>query len=309
MSIGAWPSFVRGWRRQPAMHMATLSVLVGGGVIFAAALLIQQNLEQYLTQWGKEVRVNVYLKDDATTEQTSTVKSSLDESGLFSKVEYFSKEAAAKKFKSRVGQYAPELLSDLDTDNPLPESFEATVSGGLGSNLKFEKIMTFVGKLREVLGVEEISYGQGWVENYASVLKVFSMTSYAMLFVLLLGSLFVTGNSIRSSVAQRKDEIEIMELFGATRGMIIWPFIFEGCVMGLLAAALALVLTYFFYIWQMGVFARDLNFWGLKENIHFLSGLRIISMASVGAFMGGLGAYLCVRKIATGYAAAEASGS
>ncbi len=307
MSIGAINNFFRTWRHQPTAYIATLSVLIGSFSILTVALLVHQNIERVLTQWGRDVKVNVYLSEPENLSQTAEIKKKIEDSGLFSKVTFFTKSDALNRFKSRVNDYAPGLLADLATDNPLPSSFELGIDGGVKSNHQFQKIVDWAKNLKSSVGVDEVSYGQGWIENYASVLKVFSLTSWIFIFVMMTGSLFVIGNSIRNSISQRRDEIEILELFGATRGMIIWPYIFEGLTLGLLASVSAVVVTYLLFTWQTDLMIRELNFWDLKANIEFLTATRIIIAIFVGTGLGGLGSFMWAKNLSTGWAAAEAT--
>ncbi len=307
MSTGALHNFIRTWRQQPTTYFATLSVLIGSFTILAIALLIQQNIERALTQWGREVKVSVYLSESEDQAKSAEVRKKIDESGYFSKVSFLSKGEALTKFKTRVNEYAPGLLADLENDNPLPASFEMTIEGGVKSNRQFQKLVDWAKNMKTVAGVDEVSYGQGWVENYASVLKVFGFTSWIFIFVMLTGSLFVIGNSIRNSISQRRDEIEILELFGATRGMILWPYVFEGLVLGFLAALLAIVATYLLYIWQTDLMMRELTFWDVKTQVEFLSAPRMLLALVLGTSLGGLGSFMWAKNVSSGWAAAEAT--
>jgi cell division transport system permease protein len=307
MSIGALSNFKKSWRGQTALQVATLSVLAGSFTIISMAALVHQNMQSILTHWGNEVKVNVYLKEDAQDTDTKNISDFLNKSGEFSNVEFLTKKKAVEKFKSRVGQYVPGLLNDLEFDNPLPASFEMSINGGMSSGFSYDKLLKIVKTVKSLNGVDEVSYGQGWVENYAAVLKVFSVTSISFIIILLAGALFVVGNSIRNAISQRRDEIEILELCGATRAMIIWPYLFEGFVTGVLAASLALISTYGFYSWQIHMASTNLTFWNFTSRVTFLSESRIIAIILMGASLGVFGSYLWVRKISTGWAAAESS--
>lgn len=307
MNFSAFQNFYRTCKHQPTTYIATLSVLIGSFSILAVALLVHQNVERVLTQWGRDAKVNVYLAEPDDAVKTANIKKEIDESGLFSKVSYLSKSDALDRFKVRVNDYAPGLISDLAKDNPLPSSFELTVDGGVKSNRQFQKIVSWAKSLKAQAGVDEVSYGQGWIENYASVLKVFSLTSWIFIFVMMTGSLFVIGNSIRNSISQRRDEIEILELFGATRAMIIWPYIAEGLILGFTASVAAVFVTYLLYTWQTDLMVRELSFWDTKANLEFLNFGRIALSVVVGTGLGALGSFLWARNLSTGWAAAEAS--
>lgn len=307
MSIGARASFMRNLKLQMRIQLATVSVLAGSFTVLTIAILAQQNVERVLTQWGNDVRINVYLKENTTQDDELKISKFIEGKSLFSNVKFLTKKDAAEKFKERAGKYAPGLLSDIEFDNPLPSSFEMVLAGGLGSNLQFGQLLSVIAEIKNISGVDEVSYGQGWVENYASVLKAFSIVSGVFAAVLLIGSLFVIGNSIGSSISQRRDEIEILELFGATRAMIIWPFIYEGLILGFISAAVAVLVTYALYAFQSDVLINELSFWNIKARVEFLTLNRILCILAFGTVLGALGALIWVRRLSTGWAAADAN--
>ena len=299
-----WQSFYRTWSQQAAMQFATLSVLIGAYAAVSSALLVQQNLQALLTRWGSEVKVNVYLTDDISENEIRKVSSGLKESELFSSIELVSKDEALKRFKDRLGALAPNMAEDSSFENPLPMSLESLMSKNANVGA-FDSLVELADQISLMAGVEEVSYGQGWIENYASAIGIFNVSSWALIFILVAGSLFVIGNAIKSSVIQRKDEIEIMELFGATKWTIQVPFILEGLVMGLAASAGAILLVLCLYAWQSQVLIESLNFWNLKNAIEFLSWPRVFFILFGGGVSGALGSYLCIKQVSNGWTAAE----
>ena len=304
--IDAVSRIARSLRFQPLAQLTTFTVLVASFVVITGAILLEQNFTSFLTHWGREVKVDVYLQDGVTGDATAALKKTIESSGLFSKIIYFSKDQAADQFKKRLGQYLPGILDDLGADNPLPASFELKAQHGIVSQRDYERMIHFVKSLKKQTGVDDISYGQGWVENYASALHIFSLSIGVFIFVLLAGCIFVIGNATGNAIAQRRDEIEIMELFGATKDMVVGPFIFEGLIMGLAASVTALALAYVFYKYQLDLFSRSLSFWNFQTAVKFLSLSHIVLIVMIGTGLGGASAFLWARKIATGWAAAEA---
>ncbi len=297
--------FFRSLQFQPITQLTTLGVLVSSFVLLLSAVLVQQNLTALLSHWGREVKVDVYLKNGASDAQTGALKNLFRRSGLFSKITYFSKAQAEASFKKRMGNYLPGLLDDLGSDNPLPASFQLEVKSGMETQFDYSKLVRFAGMLKKHAGVDDVSYGQGWLKNYTSVLHVFSISIIAVLFIMLTGSLFVIGNSIGSSIMQRRDEIEILELFGATSEMIIKPYVVEGLILGFVSVVFAIIVTYFLYSWQVRMINHSMTFWSLPSTFEFLSWPRIAFAIVIGTSLGGLGAFVWTRKVTTGWSAAE----
>ncbi len=305
MSSHMLRSLARSWREHTGTQIATLVVLTGTFTIVALFLFAQANFVKILTRWGDNVQFAVFLEDAASQDQVSAVKAFLENSGRFKSVDFVSKEKAAETFRQQMGNNSPELLRDPEFGNPLPASFEARLLEGVDSKSSYDVLVDLAGRVISLPGVNDVSYGQGWVENYASLLKVFATSSWILLSVLLAGSLLIVGNAIRAAVQGRRDEIEILELFGATSWYVRGPLIVEGALIGLFASILSIGLCFALFQWQQKIAEENLGFWGLAKEVGFLSGTQIAIVLLLGLGFGALGSYLSVRRIATGWAAAE----
>ena len=74
-----------------------------------------------------------------------------------------------------------------------------------------------------------------------------SIISIALIAILLLVSVFIISNTIKLTTFDRRDEIAIMKMVGATNGFIRWPFVFEGLLLGLFSAVIAFGLQWLLY--------------------------------------------------------------
>jgi cell division transport system permease protein len=284
---------------------STLSVLSGTFFIICVVFLLQQNIESLITRWGSEIKVNVYLSDKADGQAKESIERELKAAKLFTNLEYISKAEAAKKLHSRLGGLAPSFLVEADFDNPLPESFELKLESSGDISAQYERLVLFAKKLLQNEIVEDVSYGQEWVSNYAQAVKLIKVAFYITMLIVLGGALLIIGNAIRSAIYQQRDEIEILELFGATRNAIITPYVFEGAILGLFASILALIFTFALYSWFAESIKAELSFWNLTDQLIFLSPKNSLVFIISCTFIGGLGSYLSVRQVCTGWAASE----
>lgn len=292
---------VRSWQSHTVVQLATCVVLSGVFSIISLSLLIHHNLENLFHQWGDSVQVSLYLKDHLEGEPLEEIKELITHSPYFKDIQYISKAAAFKNFKDQTFDYVPDVIFNKDFDNPLPASFEMKVRGDLSSVTYLGGIRNFIERLKSLNGVESVTYGQGWVDNYASFLQIFSYVSGSLIVILLMGSLFVVGNSIRSSLSQRKEEIEILELVGATPTAIRGPYVLDGVLTSLLAASTSLVMCYLLFLWQSQVLETHLSFW--RVHLSFLSYPKILIILAMGVSFGALGSWLCISQINSGWAA------
>ena len=96
--------------------------------------------------------------------------------------------------------------------------------------------------LRNLSGVEEVRAGTDWLRQLSGVVTLVRLTGLGVGGILFLASALIISNAIRLSVYARRDEIEIMQLVGATNRFIIAPFYLEGAATGAGAAMAALLL-------------------------------------------------------------------
>ncbi|MCB0391507.1 MAG: ABC transporter permease [Bdellovibrionales bacterium] len=292
--------FFRTWQQHFSMQLATLVVLTATFTVIGISILIYQNLNTVLTQWGDSIRMSVFLKEE-NPEDLSLIEKFKSFSGL-ENYEYISKQDAANLFKKQVKNYVPDLLFNDEFENPLPASFELKFNKNW-SNEKVTELAKFAQELVGLDNVEDVSYGQGWVKNYATVVDKFNKSSWFLVLILLFGSLFVIGNSIRSSISQRRDEIEVLELIGSTTWSIRAPYLFEGFLLGIISSMISLMVTYGIYKWQLLVMDSGLGILGGKHSLNFLTVDIQLLIILVGGIFGLIGSYICVAKINNGWAA------
>ncbi len=308
MIARSWKSFLRSWQHHPTLQTATLSVLVGTFAMIALFFCAKTNLTELLAHWGQTVQMTVYLKNESGP-QVQKIAQHLRTMDEFESVNFVDKTEAARRFRAQMGSYSAGFMSDPDFGNPLPASFELKVKDRFNSPDFFDHMSAVVKNLTEFEGVDEVSYGQGWVENYHLFLRSFDKASLFVVVVMVFGAVFIIAHSIRSSIYQRRDEIEIMELVGATTNTIRAPFMFEGALLGFFAALLALAICYGFLTWQFQVFEQTLRVWGLTTVFRFLNPIEMFLFLCMGTFFGWFGAYISLRNLVTGWAAAERSES
>jgi cell division transport system permease protein len=146
-------------------------------------------------------------------------------------------------------------------------------------------------------GVEDVLYGQEWIERLTGIIQVMKILGIMIGGVLGVTSLFIVANTVRLAVYARAEEIEIMRLVGATRAYIQLPLILEGSLQGGVGAALALGLLYVLYratLWQFGTSAPTI--FSESEMGQFLEVGYQMAMVGTGALLGGVGSLVAVRR-------------
>lgn len=298
-------SFKRSWVHHTGMQLATLGVLAATFTVAVFVLSVSLNVKNLLSHWGESVQMSVYLEDTIAPVDRDKVRQAFQGDERIGKVEYIAKEQATAAFKEKMSNYAPDLLEDSEFANPFPASYQVTLAKGISAEKLAATFDHLSSKFTSFKGVEDVSYGQSWVRNYSSFVAALSASGWLIVSILVAGSLFVVGNSVRASISARRDEIEILELVGATQAMIRAPFVFEGALMGMIAAVISLGANFGLYLWEAKLLSSSLAFARLASNLTFFGAAACVLLTLAGATVGAAGAYVTVRRINDGWSASQ----
>lgn len=295
----------RSWRHHPGTQLATLGVLTATFAIVVFMLTLSMNFRRVLTVWGEKIQVAVYLEEGLPSIATQELKSEIEKMPEVAEVELISKEKAADLFREQMASYAPDLMADPEFATPFPASFNIRLKSEGSADASLAQIERLAKQLQSRDGVEDVSYGQSWIRNYASFLNVIQAVGLAIGGVLMLGALLIVGNSIRTLVAGRREEIEILELIGATRNFVRRPYIAEGAVLTAIATALAIAANGAVFSWQLGVMKKSLAFARIANEFRFFQIWEMAFLVLLSAGIGAAGAWLTIRSMNDGWAAAR----
>lgn len=295
----------RSWRHHFGLQFATILVLALVLVILSFVLGFRQNVTRLNATWGDNLELTVYFRDSAPKDAVANFVQSLQSKPDLSQVHLVSKEESLSRFAARMGSLAPDFVGSPDFENPLPAYLEIKLKGEKSAQDRVGALKSLANQFSTNELVDDVSYGRGWIENWASFLTTVEVLSGGAVVLTVLMGLLVVGNSVRMSLSQRRDEIEIMELVGATPRWIRLPFIAEGAVIGLLATALACAVGYFLQSLVLNYLRGGLSFWSVSEELQPLNIAGWICVSIVGMGFGAVGAYVCVRHLNSGWSAAE----
>ena len=218
-------------KRNNWMSLASIGTVAVSLFIFGMFLMLVMNMNKMAENLESQVQINVYLKDSFSRNDARGLEADLKAMQGVEKVTFVPKETAIERFKERLGDQKT-LLEALDDTNPLPDSFEITLS-------KPEMVKTAAVAIEKFEGVEVAKYGQDVMEHLFDMTRLIRLFGLALMLVLALATLFIISNTIRLTVFARRKEIAIMKYVGATDWFIRWPFILEGMVLGLLGSIVA----------------------------------------------------------------------
>jgi cell division transport system permease protein len=227
----AWQGF---WRN-PVMSLASTFTVGLMLLLFAFFLATDRGLQAAAGVLESKVELALFLKDDAKVSDVLALRAQIEADPAVSRVDYITKEQAMARLVEIASRQPDIQIVDIST-NPLQASLEIKLQNA-------QDAPRISAALRDEIGkgvVYEVVDNPSVVDKLLTITRVLSFGGVAVLGMMLVVALFVIVNTIRIAVHARRDEIEIMQLVGATDWFVRWPFILEGMLVGALGAVAAL---------------------------------------------------------------------
>jgi len=278
-------------RRSGWGGVASVATIAVSFVIVGIFLIITGNLGALVADWKEQFQVTVFLEDGITGDQLALLRKRVQSERAVRSMTYTSKAEALQQFKREM-QGKESLLEGLG-ENPIPASLQIRVHEAYQTPEALKQLTAALSRLE---GVEDVMYGQEWVDRLSSVIQVLRLLGLSVGLALGLASLLIVSNTIRLAVYARAEEIEVMRLVGATRLHIRLPFVLEGVIQGTLGAVLALLLLFGAYratLWQIEMTPGQIFGMGVGS---FLAPEWVVLMIVVGAGVGAFGSLISVGR-------------
>lgn len=274
-------------RRNNWMSVASIGTVAVSLFIFGMFLMMVMNMNKLAENMESQVQINVYLLDKVDREQARDIEKDLKEIEGVESVGFVTKDEAMERFKDRLGDQKT-LLDALDETNPLPDSFEVTVTNP-------DLVKTAAEKVEKIDGVECAKYGQDVMEHLFEITRLLRIFGFTLMLVLAFATLFIISNTIRLTVFARRKEIAIMKYVGATDWFIRWPFVMEGMVLGLFGSIIAAMVLRTAYTAMAEKVYDTLAFFPLIPEQPFLTYITIVVVIS-GMVVGAIGSAVSIKK-------------
>jgi cell division transport system permease protein len=281
----AWQSF---WRNLAVSLAAVLSITL---ILILAGinLLVGHAFSQVLDGLREKVSViSINVANDTPLQTVTDFQQQLSSDQRVVGVRFITKDEALAQFKSD-----PQngVLAQQIQGNPLDAKLEVRVA-------KLSDVAAIDTMARQWPGVDPTdptNYQGDFVNRMLQLSSWLNVAGVALLVILLIVSVVIVMNTIRTAVYHRRKEIEVMKLVGATEWFVRGPFVLEGIMTGLIAAAIALCLLVISYQPLVDRFHSDIGFIPLSYDPMFISSLARDLLVG-GAMLGALGSYIGVRR-------------
>lgn len=276
--------------RQPIATLMTSAVIAIALALPTGLYVALTNAADLSEGWDNSTRISLFLNTQVNNKQARNLADRLRLHKHIEKIEIISKEDGLAQFQTRSG--FGDALKLLD-NNPLPivltvqpvvNPEQPEIIGQLQKELEKEKQIDLV-----QLDVQ-------WVKRLYTIIDIATRSIWVVGSLLSLAVLLIIGNTIRLDIQNRREEIEVAKLIGASDAFIRRPFLYTGIWYGLIGGLVALLLT----LTVTFLVADPVEkLAGLYQSSFELSGMSLsnsLSLLGIGCFLGLAGSWLAVGR-------------
>ena len=268
------------------MSFASVCMIVACLLIMGSFSLVAINLDKMMNQMEAENEFLAYIDDSVSDEDAPSLITEILKVPNVASATYVTREEAMASYQDKMGS---------DVIDTLPASVLRN---------RFRIHVTDIQQLDETLknvenidGIAKVKADTDMAHGLVTVRNIASGVALILIAILLIISLFIISNTIKLATFNRREEIAIMKMCGATNAFVRWPFIFEGLILGLMGAVIAFFL-------QWGVYTLIVRASASGDAIQLLTlvpysqlaGTVLAIFAGTGFVIGVGGSLLAIRK-------------
>ena len=219
------------------MSFAAIGITVACLLIMGTFTLVAYNANVNLADLQQENAVLAFVDDALTEQEARALQTKIENVDNVADCTFMSRDEAKENYIARYD--GDELYGDLPAD-VFRHRYIIHVTDP-------DRIMETKTAVEQVPGIAKARADQAVAEGFTTARNVAGIISIALIAILLLVSVFIISNTIKLTTFDRRDEIAIMKMVGATNGFIRWPFVYEGMLLGLFSAVIAFGLQWLLY--------------------------------------------------------------
>jgi cell division transport system permease protein len=278
---------IRGIFLHGFMSFAAVIVTVACLLIVGSFSILVYNVNVMVDELNQTSEVLAFVNDDKSYAEAQSIETKIRQIENVAQANLVSREEALQDFIA--DHQGDAAFAGLE-----PDVLRHRVVVILEDNTRMEET---VEEIRQVSGVDDITAAYELAEGFSTMKHILQIISMAVVVVLLAVSLLIISNTVKLAMYDRRDEIAIMKMVGATNGFIRLPFVVEGFTLGMLGAGLAFAAEWLMYDFLVD-WVQRVDSLNLFELVPFQTVLTpmIVTYCLAGLFVGIVGSFSSIRK-------------
>ncbi len=272
-------------------HLLTAGIMAMTLFVFGGFMLLETNLQKLLKGWGDQIQITAYLKNDFAAADVPGLIQRVQGMPEVERVRHTSQEQAWRDFQAALGTQSG-LLDGLPRE-VLPASIDISLRP---LHRDGSTVQELAERLKKENGVASVEYPQEWVERLGLIVLVLEWIKWIVAGVLFIATFFIVGSTIKLAILARQDEVEILQLIGASEDLIQAPFVIEGMIQGLAGGALAIAGLGIAYGLLQAEVARMGGLFAPLDKLSFLNLTSLGLLLGTGWLLGAVGSLVSLRR-------------
>lgn len=277
--------------RAPLASLLTASVIGVALALPAGLYLVLENVQSATRGWEGGNEISLFLDVDFDDASAGALAEQLRGWADIAEVRVIDRRQALEEFRALSG--FSEVMDAFSTDNPLPTVLVVTPRASEG---EAERLANLIARLETRPGVDFAQFDLAWLERLLAILDIVERGVLVLAALLAGGVLLVIGNTMRLGIENRRREIEISKLFGATDAFIRRPFLYSGLLYGAMGGIIAWLLVWLGFLVLGGPVQHLASLYSGDYRLQGLGAAASLTLVAGGALLGLLGSWLSVGR-------------
>ncbi len=229
-------AFKISFRNLSLTPFATLMSMAAIGVCLSLPVglyLTIKNVQHFSQGWEEGAAISLYTDAKSTPIQINDLMDKIKAYPFVDKTSYIPPEKALKEFQETSG--LKDTLALLPS-NPLPGVINIQINTDKATSNEITQMKAALEKQPQV---KQAVFDYEWVTKLNAALSFGKTLMHCLYLIIGLGVILMVGNTIRLALEHHKDEIEVLNLIGATTAFIRRPFLYRGVLYGGLGGVIA----------------------------------------------------------------------
>lgn len=275
--------------RHPFSSLMIVLVIAVTLALPAAINLVVKNARQISGSWDNALDFSVFLKQELTQSEGEGLGRLIAQRADVESVTFISANDALEDFKEQSG-FGGAL--DQLPDNPLPHTLIVRPSAGNTS----ASMVLLQEELANLPETEHVQVDTEWVQRFHAILDIVRQAIAIGAALLGIAIVVIIGNTVRLDIENRREEIEVTKLIGASNAFVRRPFLWTGFWYGLFGGLMALALVYYGLYLLEGPVARLA---GLYQSNIAVASMDLVeggAIIGIGIFLGLFGSWFTAAR-------------
>ncbi len=293
---------VKNFARNTWLAMAAMAVMVVTLTIILFSLVTSAAFNHSIAQIADKINISIYLNDSVTDQQRNDLMGRLRGLSEVKSVNYLSKDQALAEYKAANANNKDLLTAINEAGNPLPASVQVDPV----DPAKIDQIQALLNQ-SSTQALEDPQAGTSYsgdrkaaIDKIAHATDILKRIGVVAVVVFAFISMLIIFNTIQMAIFNRRDELTIMRLLGASTSYIRGPFVVESVIYGVLSALISVLLVNaLFVVASSGLQASSLGLLDINyANAYFRHNFLVLLtlQLSAGIVIGAVSSYVATRR-------------